>query len=234
VGWRRAFAAALIGTLGHVFWDVADGGDIRLLWPWLPVRWGGHLLAMADPLLLVTVVASVVLMLVLRRHAPRIAIATLVLLGALLAGKAVLQQRAWRAYDAAVGVRRGPAPPPAIEAEWGSLGRWTIYDRDEAVVRAWRVDSVAGTASLAWTMTTAPYSQAVLRSLELQTVAHARSLFDLAFPRVVAAGSRYEVLWSDPRLCDGRTCGLWFGGRYAADGLLERQLVRIGTIDQAR
>jgi len=91
-------AAALAGSLGHVFWDVASGADIRLLWPAAPVRIGGHLVAMADPFVLGVLAAGAAFARARPRGAHSAAAITMIVLAGLLCGKLVLQHRAGGVY----------------------------------------------------------------------------------------------------------------------------------------
>jgi membrane-bound metal-dependent hydrolase YbcI (DUF457 family) len=106
--WRPALkngairAAAIAGTAGHVFWDLANGGDIRVFWPFSSLRIGGHLAAMADPVVLVPLLVFGVVAFVWRRRARVAADVVLLALAGVLVARVGLQHRALQAHARAV------------------------------------------------------------------------------------------------------------------------------------
>jgi membrane-bound metal-dependent hydrolase YbcI (DUF457 family) len=228
-------AAALAGSLGHVLWDLASGADIRLLWPAASVRIGGHLVAMADPFVLAVVAAGATLALARRRTAHTVAAITMLALAGLLCGKLLLQHRARGVYDLAAARAGGRVTKVMQDARWGSLTRWSVYDRTSDGLRAWRVDSF-GAATLEFARARGPADPRIEVSRAAPTVRHAIEVFDLPFAEVGAVGQdAYEVRWSDIRFCRAPgVCDIWFGVQYATDGAPVQQVVRVGSLVQTR
>lgn len=229
-------AAALAGTLGHVFWDVASGAEIRLFWPLASVRLGGHLVAMADPFVLALLVCGAAGALLWPRRGQPVAAMTLLALAGLLCGKLLLQQASRVAYEAAVARRGEAVTATAQDARWGSITGWWIYDRTGLRLRTWHVDAWTGRATLLSGRPMPAVDDRIARSRSAPAVQHAIALFEFAFADVaLLAGGGYEVRWSDIRFCDGsKRCDVWFGAQYAADGAPVQQVVRVGTLVQTR
>ena len=228
-------AAALAGSLGHLFWDVASGADIRLFWPVAPVRIGAHLVAMGDPVVLGMLAVGGALAVARPRRGHAAAAATMLALAGLLCAKLVLQHRARGIYDVAAERAGGVVTRVTQDADWGSVTAWSVYDRTSEGLRAWHVDSFGG-ATLLFERGRGSANPRVDLSRAVPTVRHAIELFDLVFARVTALGhGGYEVGWSDIRFCraDG-ACALWFGVQYAADGAPVQQVVRMGSLVQTR
>jgi membrane-bound metal-dependent hydrolase YbcI (DUF457 family) len=229
-------AAALAGSLGHVFWDTVSGAEIRLFWPLASGRAGGHLVAMADPFVLGGLSCGAAGVAVWRGRAQAIAAATLLMLAGFLCAKLLLQQAAFAVYDAAAAHRGEAVTAITQDARWGSLTSWWVYDATAERLRAWQVDGLTGGATLLFERVRAPGDQRVEASRSAPAVRHALALFDLAFAETWhSTGGGYEVRWSDIRFChaDGR-CDLWFCAAYAADGAPVQQVVRVGRLVQTR
>jgi membrane-bound metal-dependent hydrolase YbcI (DUF457 family) len=239
--WRPALrdwrirAAAVAGTTGHVFWDLANGGDIRLFWPAWPLRIGGHLAAMADPLILAPLLLFAVVAFASRRRARPAAAVVLLLLAGVLVGRLGLQQRALAAHartaspnPADAGSRsRGGIERRAIESEWGSVAGWWVYDRRADAMRVWHVDGWNGRAVLRERVRIDDAAVAAAAE-ELPPAHRAVGLWDFAFVRSRPHGSGRDVLLSDLRFCSGGECGLWFGGHVDATGAATEEIVIVG------
>jgi membrane-bound metal-dependent hydrolase YbcI (DUF457 family) len=221
-GAASMWAAALAGALGHVFWDVANGGDIRLFWPVWPERIGGHLVAMADPVVFLPLLCFGVVLWRGRAAARPAAALVLVGLAGVLVARLGLQQQALAAHARAAGATERRA----IEARWGTLADWTVYDARGSEVRVW---------DIGWgrpaTLSTSLEGDAALAEAAAAGVAPARralALWEFAFARSRPDGSGREVLVSDPRFCAGDRCALWFGGRQDARGRFTSEVVIVG------
>ena len=230
------FWASWAGTLGHVFWDVADGGDISVLEPLSSAAFGWHLVAMGEPAVLALLLAAAVF--AWGRPSGGRAAAALALAGlvALLAVKSVSQTAARaRHAQANAGVGRGDAPSAlAIEPVRGSLARWTIYDRADDRLRAWRVDSITGTVELGFERSDAGTSPFAAASRDLPVVRAFLAMYGIPFARIENDGTRRLALWSDIRWCSAAACDVSFGGVF--DGAMKPlyQVVQVGGFRQMR
>jgi inner membrane protein len=223
--------ASWVGVLGHIFWDLADGSDIKLLRPLSDLVFGWHLVAMGDPIVLSVLAAAVILSWCWPPGAPRIAFAALVMLGLLLAVKTASQQLARTRYRESIGAGTlGFEVAPEI----GRLFNWMMYDRAGHEVRAWRIDARTGTVALAFERSDALDSPAVAMSRRLPVVSAFLELSKIPFVRVEHEGARDFVLWSDIRDCSARTCDLSFGAGFNQAGEPLYQVIRIGGFEQRR
>jgi membrane-bound metal-dependent hydrolase YbcI (DUF457 family) len=225
-------AASWLGIIGHVLWDLADGSDIALFEPFSDTVLGWHLVAMGEPIVLVTLAAAIVLAWRWPAHAPRHAAAALVLIGALLALKQTTQGWARARYSKSVA--NHATGPIAIAPERGRLFAWTIYDRDGDRVRGWRIDGSRGTVTQAFEYRDAADAPAVTLSRELPVVRAFLGLSKIPFVRMERDGPRWLVLWSDVRSCSSRGCDLSFGGAFDRQRAPLYQLIRIGGLNLQR
>jgi len=223
--------ASWVGVIGHIFWDLADGSDIRLFEPLSDAVFGWHLVAMGEPIMLATLAAAALAAWRWPSRARRIAAAALVVLGVLLAVKKTTQEWARALYAGSV-VHHAPGAI-AIAPTLGRLRRWTIYDRDGDRVRAWSVDGSSGTVTLAFEYRDAADAPAVMRSRELPVVRTFLALAKTPFARMERDGPHVLVLWSDASSCSIRGCDVSFGGAFDGDTPLY-QLIRIGGFNQQR
>jgi inner membrane protein len=224
--------ASWVGIVGHIFWDLADGSDIALFRPFSDAVLGWHLVAMGEPIVLVTLAAAVLLAWRWPARAQSSAVVALALLGVLLAVKKTTQERARARYAESV-VNEGPQAV-AIAPSLGRLFAWTIYDRDGDRVRAWSVDGRSGAVTLAFEHRDAADAPAVMLSRELPVVRAFLGLSRIPFVRVVRDGPRRLVLWSDVSSCSIRGCDLSFGGAFDQNTAPLYQLIRIGGLNQRR
>jgi membrane-bound metal-dependent hydrolase YbcI (DUF457 family) len=223
--------ASWAGVLGHIFWDLADGSDIKLLRPLSDVVFGWHLVAMGDPIVLSILAAAVVLSWRWPPGAPRIAFAALVMLGLLLAVKTASQQSARTRYGESIG---GGTLGFEVAPEIGRLFDWMMYDRVGNEVRAWRIDARNETVALAFERRDALDSPAVAMSRRLPVVSAFLESSKIPFVRVENEGARDLVLWSDIRDCSTRSCDLSFGAVLNRAGEPLYQVIRIGGFEQRR
>ena len=224
--------ASWVGIIGHVFWDLADGSDIALFRPFSDVVLGWHLVAMGDPIVLMTLAAAIILAWRWPAHGRRHAAAALVLMAGLLAFKQTTQERVRARYRASV-ARHGTGPI-GITPERGRLFTWTLYERDVDRVRAWRIDERLGTVILAFEYRDAADAPAVMLSRELPVVREFLGLAKLPFVRMERDGPRWLVLWSDVRSCSIRGCDLSFGAAFDTHMSPLYQLIRIGGFNLQR
>jgi len=222
--------AACLGTFGHIFWDLADGSDIRLFKPFSEAMFGWHLFAMGDPIVLFVLAAAVFIAWRQPIHAFKVATAALVVLSALLAAKNVTQERARARYVVSVAA----APPQVVEIApmWGRLFSWTIYDRVGETVRGWRVDGSNDDVALLFEYSDEAQEPAARISRALPVVQAFLGLSKIPFARSQQDGGRRLVLWSDVTSCSVGRCDVSFGGAF--DSRLEPlyQIIQIGGFSQ--
>ena len=222
--------ASWVGILGHIFWDLADGSDIKVFTPFSDVVLGWHLVAMGEPLVLIVLTAAVLLAWKWPAHARRWGAVALVLLSILLAAKKATQGWARTRYTESVG--RDASDAIAIAPRFGRLFAWTIYDRAGDRVRAWSVDGWSRAIELAFEYRDAADSSAVRQSRELPVVRTFLGLSKIPFARMERDGPRSLVLWSDVSRCSIRGCDLSFGGAFDGSTAPLYQLIRIGGFSQ--
>jgi membrane-bound metal-dependent hydrolase YbcI (DUF457 family) len=226
----RLVAAALAGAMSHLALDVISGARIRLGWPVVDLKISLPLVAMADP----WIIGICVLGLLARwpagltmRTAARavlgVAFGFLCLKGTLLG------------YALSV-ARLEPVRPRAIEARWGALSDWYVFDRTADALRRWTITSRGAPAVLSLTHRLQPESALVRASRSLETVGNFLAVHEFGFAdERPGPEGRTLVLWSDVRYCNADlTCGLWFGGAFGADGRAITQLVTVGDWTQKR
>jgi inner membrane protein len=224
--------ASWVGIAGHIFWDLADGSDINVFKPFSDAVIGWHLVAMGEPIVLVTLAAAILLAWRWPARAQSSAAAALVLLSLLLAVKKTTQEWARARYadlvvnEAPGGISVAPSP--------GRLFAWTIYDRDGDRVRAWSVDGQSGAVTLAFEYRDAADAPWVMLSRELPVVREFLGLSKIPFVRMERDGPRRLVLWSDVSNCSIRGCDLSFGGAFDRNAAPLYQLIRIGGFNQRR
>jgi hypothetical protein len=227
-------AAATAGATSHLALDLVSGARIRVGWPLVDQRVSLPLVAMADPWLIGICVAGLFALWPGRMRLRTVARAILVAAAVFLAFKGARLHRALRLSPLATTVL------PAVEAQWGSLTHWSVFERTPTSVRAWLVTSRDRPAVVRLSEPLGPDTPLVKASRSLDTVHNFLSVHEFSFPiERRAADGGTEVLWSDLRYCwredDGSTrCGVWAGGVFGADGRSLRQLVKIGAIVQTR
>jgi membrane-bound metal-dependent hydrolase YbcI (DUF457 family) len=237
--WRLLWFSAIVGCLSHLLLDGLCGGSLHPLWPLLDARMSLPLVAMADPLLAVPLLLFLIATFIWRRYAFTLALAVTIVMTIVIGAKIVSRQLALRAYDRNVAMPAAAANR-TIEASWGSLTQWYVYDRVDSRVRAWSVDASTGHVALYTERATAPSSSPIHTRLlkaadQLDTVRRARALFDFTFPELLPhEDGSVDVLWSDIRFCRLTACDLRFGGRFDTSGRALEQVVLIGTVRQTR
>jgi membrane-bound metal-dependent hydrolase YbcI (DUF457 family) len=236
--------AAWVGCLGHILLDLISGGTIRVFAPFWTTAFGVAWMEMADPMLAIPIVSAAIAMRVWRARAWRIAIATLLLLAAIVGVKELSRQRALHAYQQAIASRgEATTTSSAIEAAWGSMTRWWVFDHAGRQLRVWEVDARRGDVRLRFARDASPANgspktmELIEKSEQLETVRHVHQVFDvpsLTLVELRANGSGTDVLWSDIRFCGPSFCALWFGGSFDASGCVREEVVIIGTVRQTR
>jgi len=225
-------AAAAAGAMSHLTLDLVSGARIRIGWPFVQHRLSLPYVAMADPWLIGICLAGLLALWPGRRGSRTVSRAILVAATAFLAFKGALLHRA---------LRMSPlATSSAVEAQWGSLTNWSIFERTSTAVRAWAINSRDRTVVVSLSQPLGPDTPLVQASRSLDTVRNFLSVHEFSFPiERRAADGRTEVLWSDLRYCwregDGSTgCGVWAGGTFGPDGRALRQVVKFGAVVQTR
>jgi membrane-bound metal-dependent hydrolase YbcI (DUF457 family) len=241
--WRLVWLAAIAGCGSHLLLDAVCGGSLHLLWPLTDARLNFSLVAMADPLLAGPLLLFLIVAAIWRRRAFELAVAVLIVMTAVLGMKAVSRAVALRRYAQTIAGETGDtgarlsSSKPIIEARWGSVADWYVYDRTPAEVRAWRIDAWSGAGDLYvhYPNIAGDRTDLIDASRQLDTVKHALSLFDFTFPDVIdREDGTVDVLWSDIRFCRPTMCDLRFGGRFDRSGRPLEQIVLIGTVRQSR
>jgi hypothetical protein len=199
---------------------------------------------MADPWL-VAIFGSGALALWIGRRQPRsAALCTIAAAALFLATKGIGLEHALATWTDGPGIDH--VADRVVEARWGSLNQWYIFDRTPGSLRQWLLDSRGGAPRLllTWPITDEPLL--VKRSRSLTTVRNFLRVHGLGFAVERAEGSETRVLWSDLRYCrpgvfpegtPGRNqiaCDLWFGGRFSAGGNPLIEIVQVGGWLQTR
>lgn len=244
--WRLVLLAAWLGAAAHVLLDLVSSARIRALWPIVERQVSIPLVAMADPWL-AAILAVAIPALWLGDRFRRRAVA-----GVLCAALGFLGVKAMRARSAVAHYLESTAQPEIyfVEARWGSLGEWHVYDRRAGAVRQWRTGSGGVQLVTAWNVAAeAPIETA---SRRLETVRNFVGVHQLAFPMAVDTTDGTRVLWSDPRFCwrptddtrrlapilpgpDGAmSCAVWAGGDFDRRGTALRQIVHVFGFTQTR
>ena len=226
------FLASWAGTLGHVFWDLADDGDIKVFDPLSGVVFGWHLVAMAEPAVLIPLLFVTCAAWWWPLRARPVAVAVLCSLAALLSVKVVSQTLARARYTQVV------APDPAGSVEVvparGSLSGWTIYDRAHDQVRAWHINSRSGVVELQFERYDATGDPEIVASRDLPVVRTFLRTSTMPFVRIERDGSRRVALWSDIRWCSRDSCDVSFGGAFDGGMRPLYQIIEIGGFQQRR
>src|SRR5438552_833373 len=144
VALQPLLGAATAGAMSHIVLDVVSGARIRLGWPIVSPVATLPCVAMADPWLIGICIAGLLALtpglsdvrsggvegpgqLRLRTVSRAVLAGAIVLLGI----KGVLLARALR------GSNFSTVPLTAVEAQWGSLTEWQIFERAPTELRAW-------------------------------------------------------------------------------------------------
>ena len=128
-------AATAAGAISHLGLDLVSGARIRVGWPFVQQRVSLPLVAMADPWLIGICVAGLLAFWPGGTRLRTVARAILVAATAFLAFKGALLHHALRMSPLAT------TAFPAVEAQWGSLTNWSIFEHTSTAVRAWAVNS---------------------------------------------------------------------------------------------
>jgi membrane-bound metal-dependent hydrolase YbcI (DUF457 family) len=232
--------AAVGGAFSHLAADVASGARLRPAWPLVDTVVSAPLVAMGDPWPIAILVAGAVALWRMRLRRLAVARAALLALVAFLTIKAALLTVAMNR------LRATGAPATAtsrvVEAQWGSLTAWNVFERTPATVRHRTIDARGGTPTVVLSVSLQSDSALVAASRSLDTVRNFLDVHDLGFAvQRLVEGRRRAVLWSDIRFCRSQDlgheaidCALWFGGIFAADGRPISQQVRVGAWVQTR
>jgi membrane-bound metal-dependent hydrolase YbcI (DUF457 family) len=227
-----AFAAGL-GAASHILLDILCGARLRLGWPIVEGYATIPVVAMADPLLFAVLTFGVTAVLFATERT-LVARRALMAVALLLIVKAFLLAQAFSAYRATAEAAGGTGQ--VVQATWGTLRRWDIFDRTPDGLRAWRATAGMPSAALMFSQPLSRETTMVTNSRSLTAVQNFLRVHDLVFPVIEATsagGSR--VVWSDIRYCwNPHSCQFWFGGEYDARGEPVQQIVRIGPFTQTR
>jgi len=189
-------AAALAGAMSHIVLDVASGARIRVGWPIVSPVVTLPCVAMADPWLIGISVVGLLALWPGRRHLRTVSRVMIAAAVVFLTIKGALLTRALRA-SSFTGI-----PLTAVEAQWGSLTEWQVFERTPAELRAWNASARGGPKTLAMSRTLGPDTPLVRISRSLDAVHNFLAVHDFAFPIERQADyGRTEVLWSDLRYC---------------------------------
>ncbi len=237
---RALAAAGVSGAISHLALDVLSGARLGLLWPFTEARTTLPLVAMAEPWLVALLAIGAMAMWLRRGQMTRTARAVLVAVLAFFCVKGVLYAQMLRVAHVSVnGVQEQTA---GVEARWGTLTQWTVFERDSGMLRSEIVDGWRGTRTPAIAWPIVPASPLVATSRSLDTVNNFLQVHDLplAIERPAESDGTREISWSDLRYCERPgpsatiECGLWFGGTFDRDGRALTQVVRVGGWVQTR
>jgi membrane-bound metal-dependent hydrolase YbcI (DUF457 family) len=231
-------AAAAAGATSHIALDLVSGARIALGWPLVNRRVSCPLVAMADPWIIGICMAGVIAALstgssgASRRGAARWVIVTLTLF---LAVKAAMFGLAIHRADLHSG------GPRAVEARWGSLTEWFVFERSDGGVRASSITAAGGPPVVVMWQPLEAESALVQSSRALDAVRNFLAVHEFAFPTEQRdASERISLLWSDLRYCQpgiahgSLHCDVWVGGVYDRDGRAVTQEVTVGRVVQTR
>jgi membrane-bound metal-dependent hydrolase YbcI (DUF457 family) len=226
---RTIFAAALAGALSHIALDLLSGARIAILWPFADRRVSLPFVAMFDPWLIAICIVWLLLLWPARVHlrrASRVAVAAAAIF---LCAKALLLGLAVERSDFT------PAEPSAIEARWGSLTTWLVFERAHDAVRTTAIASSGGPPRFVMTRPLVAETPLVHASRSLDDVRNFLAVHEFAFAAETSDGDgRRSVMWSDLRYCSPGGCGVWVGGTFDANGQPLIEEVRVGTVVQRR
>jgi hypothetical protein len=234
-------AAAWIGSLSHLLLDVLSGAAIQPGWPLIGGKISVPLSAMADPYA-IAIFAGGGLALAARRRSERATAAgVLAATTAFFLIKAALSAAA---LSASLPSSNAATSTRVVEARWGTLHEWHVFDRAAGSLRQWRVDVVGHQTLVFERPVPRTESGLVHDSRRLTTVRNFLSVHDLNFAVEVPDPDGMQVLWSDIRFCragqQGRAnatpidCALWFGGLFDRRGQAIKELVKVGGWLQTR
>jgi membrane-bound metal-dependent hydrolase YbcI (DUF457 family) len=233
------FAAAGAGAMSHIALDLLSGARIAIGWPLLDRRVSLPLLAMADPWFVAMCVAWIFLLWPVRLHLRRASRALLAAAAIVLCAKAALLATAVHRS------RMAPQGPRALEARWGSLTDWLVFERLAGSIRASAISATGSAPAVLISEPLAVESRVVSASRGLDDVQNFLAVHEFAFPDEIRdGGGRTAVFWSDVRYCwpatPGATwrpasnCGVHVGGVFDANGHAMTQEIRIGGFVQTR
>jgi hypothetical protein len=150
---------------------------------------------------------------------------------------------AFKAAALALAIRRTTIQMTAatgVEARWGSLTEWLVYEQTSEAVRSTQISTFGSSGALVMFEPVGPRSSLVDASRALDTVRNFLAVHEFAFPAVQIDGDRTSVLWSDLRYCApsaiqrALTCGVWAGGVFDRNGRALTQEVKVGPLIQTR
>jgi hypothetical protein len=220
--------------MSHIALDLASGARIGVGWPLFDRRVAIPLVAMADPWLIGICFAGLLALWPGRVHIRTAARLVVVTMSLFLAFKAATFALAVYRTD----IRMTAAN--AVDARWGSLTEWLVYERSSEAVRSTAISSFGSPGALVISEPVGPPSSLVDASRALDTVRNFLAVHEFAFPAVQTDGDRTSVLWSDLRYCApsaaqrASACGVWAGGVFDRNGRVLTQEVKLGRLIQTR
>jgi hypothetical protein len=223
-------AAATAGAMSHVALDLVSGARIAVGWPLFDRRVAVPLVAMADPWLIGICIAGLLALWPGRARIRTAARLVVVAMSLFLAFKAATFALVIRR----TGIQITAAN--AVEARWGSLTEWLVYERTADAIRSTAISTSGSPGSLVISEPVGPHSSLVDASRALDTVRNFLAVHEFAFPAVHTDGDRTSVLWSDLRYCApsatqrALTCGVWAGGVFDRNGRALTQEVKLGPL----
>jgi membrane-bound metal-dependent hydrolase YbcI (DUF457 family) len=227
--------AATAGAMSHVALDLVSGARIAAGWPLFERRVSIPLVAMADPWLIGICMVGLLALWSGRAHLRTAAQLVVLAMSLFLAFKAAMFAFAISRTDIQV------TGLEAIEARWGSLTEWFVYERTPDAVRSTRISSSGAPTVVVMSEPVVSGAPLVDASRALDTVRNFLAIHEFAFPIVQPeVGERTSVLWSDLRYCAPAStqgsigCGVWAGGVFDRNGRALTQAVKVGPLVQTR
>jgi membrane-bound metal-dependent hydrolase YbcI (DUF457 family) len=246
---------AWIGAASHVLLDLLSGARLRPLWPLIDTVASVPLVAMADPWLLVLLVAAASPFWILgSSRGRRAGVAVLTITAVFLSAKATLGTLAFSAYQRESARSGEVVLARVVEARWAGLTMWRIFDRTPGHLRSWTAGAGGAHEVFSWPVESD--TPPIASSRTFSTVRNFLRAHELGFAVALPRGEGGTlVLWSDIRFCwdpaapDARrlepvvqsatggtriACALWFGGELDADGRPRLEIVKVGGFTQTR
>ena len=233
------FFASAAGALSHIALDLLSGARIAIAWPLLNRRVSAPLVAMADPWLIAISLAWLVMLWPARirlQRASQIVISAAVIFlcaKAALLGVAIARSRA------------APQESSALEARWGSLTTWYVFERLADRVRGSMIAASGGEPRFLIARPLTADTPLVAASRALDDVQNFLAVHEFAFAEETPhPDGTASVLWSDIRYCwppaDETTwqiasnCGIRVGAVFDATRRPVAEEIWIGRVLQRR
>jgi membrane-bound metal-dependent hydrolase YbcI (DUF457 family) len=232
--YRRLVLAAWMGLLGHIFWDMTNGGEIRFLTPFYDERFNLHLVSMWDPLLMVPLLVFSMAMFFKPAQRRRWAVVTMVVLGFVLGIKLGARRASHDVFAREVLENRGGVEIRSTDEVWCSFTRWRYLTEQDGRRSAWMVDVLKGEVHLLFERPIPVDDGLVAASKQMPVVQRFLRLSDLPVAWVEENNEHMVVHWSDMKFCEPEGCRLSFGVSFDAGGAPRLEFIDTELLRQER